>query len=70
MRFASQADGLSASMALLVHNWQEILGIWLTAVENADDEALKPLLEYVHHSITMNYTLTANPAFFKNLRMI
>lgn len=47
IRFAKQADGLSASMALLVHNWKEITDIWLEAVDSADDEALKPLLEYV-----------------------
>lgn len=47
VRFANRVDGLSASMALLVHHWKEIIDIWLEAVDNGDDEALKPLLECV-----------------------
>lgn len=33
-------------MPLLLHNWKEIVDQWLYAVESADDEALKALLEY------------------------
>jgi U3 small nucleolar RNA-associated protein 20 len=34
-------------MALLVHHWKDVMDLWLVAVDGADDEALKPLLEYV-----------------------
>lgn len=49
VRFAGKADGLSTSMAMLLHNWKEIVDLWLEAVDSADDEALKPLLECVSH---------------------
>jgi U3 small nucleolar RNA-associated protein 20 len=47
VKFAGRADGLSASMPLLVHNWKEILELWLEAIKDADDEALRALLECV-----------------------
>lgn len=45
LRFANQTDSLSASMPLLLHNWREITEFWLTALDAADDEALRALLE-------------------------
>ena len=47
LTFARRVDGLSASMPLLVHHWRQILELWLEAVDKADEEAFKPLLEYV-----------------------
>jgi hypothetical protein len=44
--FARKADGLSASMPLLLHHWNDIVDLWITAVKSADDEATSPLLEY------------------------
>ena len=32
-------------MPLLVHHWKDIIQLWLSALENADDEALVALLE-------------------------
>jgi U3 small nucleolar RNA-associated protein 20 len=43
--FANQADLLSASMPLLLHHWHEIIDLWFGALEAADDEALRALLE-------------------------
>lgn len=34
-------------MPLLLHNWQEVTEMWLSALDVADDEALKALLECV-----------------------
>ncbi|EKM53531.1 uncharacterized protein PHACADRAFT_99272, partial [Phanerochaete carnosa HHB-10118-sp] len=48
LEFANKTEGLSASMALLVHHWQKLLEFWLDAVDKADEEALKPLLEYIY----------------------
>jgi U3 small nucleolar RNA-associated protein 20 len=47
LEFARKANGLSASMALLVHHWKEVLELWLEAMVKTDEEGLKPLLEYV-----------------------
>ena len=32
-------------MPLLVHHWKDIIQLWFSALENADDEALVALLE-------------------------
>ena len=34
-------------MPLLLYHWKEVLELWLEAVDSADDEGLKPLLECV-----------------------
>ncbi|KAF8161519.1 hypothetical protein B0H34DRAFT_383134 [Crassisporium funariophilum] len=43
--FANKADGLSASMPLLLHNWRDIHTLWLEAFGSADDEGLRALLD-------------------------
>lgn len=48
IKFADKAEPLSASMPLLVHHWREVVDAWFVAVDIADDEALKPLLECVY----------------------
>ncbi|KAI0359462.1 hypothetical protein OH77DRAFT_1472682 [Trametes cingulata] len=45
LKFARDADMLSASMPLLVHNWKEIVDLWLGALDKSDDEGLKALLD-------------------------
>ncbi|OBZ65821.1 U3 small nucleolar RNA-associated protein 20 [Grifola frondosa] len=45
LKFAHDSDVLSASMPLLLHNWREIMDLWFGALDAADDEALKALLE-------------------------
>jgi len=35
-----KADGLSASMPLLLHNWREVYELWLEAFQSADDKGL------------------------------
>ncbi|TFY67729.1 hypothetical protein EVJ58_g1435 [Rhodofomes roseus] len=45
VKFAHASDGLSASMPLLLHNWQAVVDLWLDALVSADDEGLKALLE-------------------------
>lgn len=47
LEFARKTDGLSASMPLLLHNWRQIYDLWSDAFKSADDEGLRPLLEYV-----------------------
>jgi U3 small nucleolar RNA-associated protein 20 len=43
--FARKAESLAASLPLLLHHWNDVADLWLTAVDNADDEAMRPLLE-------------------------
>ncbi|TFY83749.1 hypothetical protein EWM64_g255 [Hericium alpestre] len=45
VRFAGQADSLSASMPLLLLHWKDIIALWLSCVDGADDEALKALFD-------------------------
>ncbi|KAI0333223.1 hypothetical protein GY45DRAFT_1319830 [Cubamyces sp. BRFM 1775] len=45
LKFARDADPLSASMPLLVHNWQELVKLWIGALDKSDDEGLKALLD-------------------------
>ena len=47
LKFARDADPLSASMPLLLHNWKEIVELWFGALEESDDEGLRAILEYV-----------------------
>ncbi|EPQ55347.1 hypothetical protein GLOTRDRAFT_42472 [Gloeophyllum trabeum ATCC 11539] len=52
--FANKADGLSASMPLLLHHWKDILNLWATAVEESDYEgliALADLLQKLAHDL-------------------
>lgn len=45
VKFAAESADISASMALLVHHWRDIIQLWLSALDNADDEALVALLD-------------------------
>lgn len=45
LKFATKAEPLAMSMALLLHNAPELLSLWIEAVGEPDDEALQPLLE-------------------------
>lgn len=47
-------------MALLVHHWNEVVDLWLEAVDASDDEGLRALLEYVICSILL-LSLTPPP---------
>jgi len=64
IQFAKKADGLSASMPLLLHNWREVYELWLEAFQSADDEGLRALLEWVptlrSHFTCMNIPLACS----------
>ena len=45
LKFATKAEPLAMSMVILLHNAPELVGLWMEAVNEADDEALQPLLE-------------------------
>jgi U3 small nucleolar RNA-associated protein 20 len=45
IKFANYAGPLSLSMPLLLHHWKDIVGQWEEAMDAADDEGLRALLE-------------------------
>ncbi|KAI0045527.1 hypothetical protein FA95DRAFT_1561038 [Auriscalpium vulgare] len=45
VKFAGQADGLSASLPLLLLHWRDVVDLWQQALDDADDEALRALLD-------------------------
>ncbi|KAH6910215.1 U3 snoRNP protein Utp20 [Coprinopsis sp. MPI-PUGE-AT-0042] len=45
IQFATKADPLSGSMALLLHHWKDVIGLWAEAMEASDDEGLLALLD-------------------------
>jgi hypothetical protein len=45
INFAGQTNGISRSMALLLHHWKEVVDFWLAAMSKADDESFRPLLK-------------------------
>lgn len=51
--FAHKAGPLSASLALLVHEWPKVVELWVECVEKADDEALRALFECVFRSLRL-----------------
>jgi U3 small nucleolar RNA-associated protein 20 len=57
LSFARQVYPLSQSLPQLVHHSQEIVELWLKCTENAEDEALRALFEYV----------ATNPSFHARL---
>ncbi|KAG6335501.1 hypothetical protein ID866_3590 [Astraeus odoratus] len=66
IRFADQADPLSVSMPLLLHNWREIVDLWLEAIHTADDEALRALLDLLQ-KLAHDLRTTLSPVYEKVL---
>ncbi|KAI5987597.1 armadillo-type protein [Pisolithus albus] len=45
VQFANKVEPLSASMAMLLHNWRDVVRYWQDAVDSADHEAMPALLD-------------------------
>ncbi|KAJ7354554.1 hypothetical protein DFH08DRAFT_985270 [Mycena albidolilacea] len=45
IKFVKTVGPLSASMPLLLHNWEEIIQIWIVALDESDEEGLLAVLE-------------------------
>ncbi|KAM6502751.1 Armadillo-type fold [Amanita muscaria] len=45
LNFANDVKSLSLSMPLLLHNWREVVKLWIEAVNDAKDEGFKALLD-------------------------
>ncbi|KAF9222298.1 hypothetical protein BS17DRAFT_735750 [Gyrodon lividus] len=62
IQFANKADPLSVSMPLLLHNWREIVELWEAAVDAADDEALRALLDLLQ-KLAHDLRTTLSPVY-------
>ena len=69
IQFANQADPMSLSMPLLLHNWRDIIEIWVTAMEGSDDEGLKALLECVICLFILGRVLTLALVYYRRWLM-
>ncbi|KAJ7475832.1 armadillo-type protein [Mycena latifolia] len=62
IQFAQRAGPLSASMPLLLHNWQEIMQLWVVALDESDDEGLRAVLDLLQ-KITHDLRMTLSPVY-------
>ncbi|KAG8220545.1 armadillo-type protein [Butyriboletus roseoflavus] len=62
IQFANKVDPLSISMPLLLHNWRDIAESWMTAVDAADDEALRALLDLLQ-KLAHDLRTTLSPVY-------
>ncbi|KAL4261563.1 Small subunit processome component 20 [Pleurotus pulmonarius] len=49
LQYANLVEPLSASMPLLLHNWRDVVKLWLDALASSNDEGLKPLLDLMQN---------------------
>ncbi|KAJ7127008.1 hypothetical protein C8R44DRAFT_111309 [Mycena epipterygia] len=62
IKFAQRAGPLSASMPLLLHNWKEIMELWVVALDESDDEGLRAVLDLLQ-KITHDLRMTLSPVY-------
>ncbi|CAA7260357.1 unnamed protein product [Cyclocybe aegerita] len=69
IQFAKRADGLSASMPLLLHNWREIYTHWYESFKSADDEGLRVLLDLLQ-MLAHDLRTTLSPIYTELLQSL
>ncbi|PIL29525.1 hypothetical protein GSI_08333 [Ganoderma sinense ZZ0214-1] len=69
LKFARDADPLSASMPLLLHNWKEIVEIWFGALEESDDEGLRAILD-LFQKLAHDLRTTISPEYPRVLKRL
>ncbi|KAF7374911.1 DRIM domain-containing protein [Mycena sanguinolenta] len=62
IKFVQKAGPLSASMPLLLHNWAEIMQLWIVALDDSDDEGLPAVLDLLQ-KITHDLRMTLSPVY-------
>ncbi|KAJ7773254.1 hypothetical protein B0H16DRAFT_1304430, partial [Mycena metata] len=62
IKFSQRAGPLSASMPLLLHNWQDIMQLWVEALDESDDEGLLAVLDLLQ-KITHDLRMTLSPVY-------
>ncbi|KAJ7861521.1 hypothetical protein B0H14DRAFT_3134509 [Mycena olivaceomarginata] len=60
IKFVKTAGPLSASMPLLLHNWEEIIQIWIVALDESDEEGLAVLECVLDRYFARKTVLTQN----------
>jgi U3 small nucleolar RNA-associated protein 20 len=60
--FAQQVEPMAASMPLLLHNWREIMQLWLAMLQKADVHALTPLFDLLQR-IAHDLRTTLSPIY-------
>ncbi|KAF8270231.1 armadillo-type protein [Lactarius quietus] len=73
IRFAADAADMSASMPLLVHHRKDIIQLWLSALDSADDEALVALLDLMQkfvHDLRSDILPSYNNLLDRLLRLL
>ncbi|KAJ3508085.1 hypothetical protein NLJ89_g5945 [Agrocybe chaxingu] len=69
IQFAKRADGLSASMPLLLHNWREIYTHWNESFKSSDDEGLRVLLDLLQ-KMAHDLRTTLSPIYTELLQSL
>ncbi|KAG9038346.1 U3 snoRNP protein [Tulasnella sp. JGI-2019a] len=49
LAFSRGVEPMCRSMALLLHNWEEIVDMWVESLTGAEDEAVQPLLDMMNN---------------------
>ncbi|KAF8623398.1 hypothetical protein AX17_007436 [Amanita inopinata Kibby_2008] len=62
LNFANKAEQLCLSMPLLLHNWKEIINLWIEAMGLVDDEGLRALLDLLQ-KLAADLRTTLLPAY-------
>ncbi|KAF5369330.1 hypothetical protein D9758_002676 [Tetrapyrgos nigripes] len=62
IKFAKQAGTLSASLPLLLHNWKEIVDLWLSTLTSSDEEGLLAILDLLQ-KLAQDLRSTLNPVY-------
>ncbi|KAI0764301.1 armadillo-type protein [Trametes elegans] len=69
LKFARDADPLSASMPLLLHNWKELIELWLGALDQSNDEGLKAILD-LYQKLAHDLRTTLAPEYPRVLKRL
>ncbi|KAI8978169.1 hypothetical protein BD414DRAFT_422300 [Trametes punicea] len=69
LQFARDVLPLSASMPLLLHNWRDIIALWIGALDRSDDEGLKALLD-LFQKLTHDLRTTLAPEYPRVLKRL
>ncbi|KAK7030946.1 U3 snoRNP protein [Paramarasmius palmivorus] len=62
VKFTQKAGPISASLPLLLHNWKEIVGLWVEALGSSNDEGLKALLDLLQ-KLAQDLRSTLEPVY-------
>ncbi|KAK0189706.1 hypothetical protein F5146DRAFT_1052188 [Armillaria mellea] len=60
--FGNKAASLSASLPLLLHNWREVVELWISALKSSDDEGFRALLDLLQ-KLTIDLRSTLSPVY-------